>query len=245
MALKTRLDTEAINLYYLNARYYDPQVKRFINADNNINTNISLLGFNLFAYCDNNPISYSDYSGEGKVWNWIKDRISKAKKFVEEKVIQPIKNTAINIIDDVINYDRNNTDEQKTYNSHYFSAYKGALVIRIKSDFLTSWSVCNTIFLNHNNDNRSDRAEILNHEYGHYIKEQEIGTAEYLGKVALPSVIYNGLTRVESSWFNSTWMYDNYYNMPWEYNADLNSGIVRPEHKPWAKGIHDLYWGIK
>ncbi len=63
--------------------------------------------------------------------------------------------------------------------------------------------------------------------------------------MALPSVIYNGLTRVESSWFNSTWMYDNYYNMPWEYNADLNSGIVRPEHKPWAKGIHDLYWGIK
>ena len=44
---------------------------------------------------------------------------------------------------------------------------------------------------------------------------------------------------------NTTLMYDNYYNMHWEYNADLNSGIVRPEHKPWAKGLHDWYWGIK
>ena len=52
-------------LYYLNSRYYDPSIGRFINADD-----ISYIqpeqinGLNLFAYCYNNPIAYADESGE-------------------------------------------------------------------------------------------------------------------------------------------------------------------------------------
>lgn len=56
-------DTET-GLYYLNTRYYDPQVGRFINADaisyaepDKIN------GLNLYAYCVNNPIVYIDPNG--------------------------------------------------------------------------------------------------------------------------------------------------------------------------------------
>ena len=48
--------------YYLNARYYDPIVKRFINADSALYH--SILGYNMFAYCDNNPVNYVDYNGE-------------------------------------------------------------------------------------------------------------------------------------------------------------------------------------
>ena len=71
------LDTET-NLYYLQSRYYDSYVGRFINADGTINGNGDLIGYNLFAYCSNNPVMYTDYSGEG----WIRDFLEKAKNFL-------------------------------------------------------------------------------------------------------------------------------------------------------------------
>ena len=56
-------------LYYLGSRYYDPAVKRFINADGAALATINpysdgLTDKNYFAYCDNNPVSRSDDGGE-------------------------------------------------------------------------------------------------------------------------------------------------------------------------------------
>jgi len=50
------------NLYYLQSRYYDPEIGRFINADAFASTG-GLLGNNLFAYCWNNPVNLVDYHG--------------------------------------------------------------------------------------------------------------------------------------------------------------------------------------
>ena len=55
-------DTET-SLYYLNSRYYDPNVGRFLNADGSVNANGDLIGFNMFAYCSNNPVMLTDYYG--------------------------------------------------------------------------------------------------------------------------------------------------------------------------------------
>ena len=49
-------------LYYLQTRYYDPANGRFLNGDSALYSN--MLGFNLFAYCYNNPINYMDPYGE-------------------------------------------------------------------------------------------------------------------------------------------------------------------------------------
>ena len=49
--------------YYLQSRYYDPEVGRFINADGYISTGQGILGYNMFAYCLNNPIMFVDFSG--------------------------------------------------------------------------------------------------------------------------------------------------------------------------------------
>ncbi|MGM9680919.1 MAG: RHS repeat-associated core domain-containing protein, partial [Eubacteriales bacterium] len=53
--------------YYLQSRYYDPQVGRFINADGQLNG--GLLGYNLFAYCGNNPVMNVDPDGHAW-WHW-------------------------------------------------------------------------------------------------------------------------------------------------------------------------------
>ena len=63
-------DTES-ELYYLQSRYYDPEVGRFLNADSFASTGQGLLGNNMFAYCNNNPVNLSDYSGN-KPGVWFK-----------------------------------------------------------------------------------------------------------------------------------------------------------------------------
>ena len=58
-------------LYYLNSRYYDPSVGRFINADDiSYIQPTDINGLNLFVYCYNNPVMYSD--NEGNMPNWLK-----------------------------------------------------------------------------------------------------------------------------------------------------------------------------
>jgi RHS repeat-associated protein len=54
--------------YYLQSRYYNSTWGRFINADEYINANGDIIGYNLFAYCSNNPIMYSDPTGEIAKW---------------------------------------------------------------------------------------------------------------------------------------------------------------------------------
>ena len=60
---------EDTGLYYLQSRYYNPEIGRFINADavENLGASGTTIGYNLFAYCENNPIM--GYDLEGTV-NW-------------------------------------------------------------------------------------------------------------------------------------------------------------------------------
>ena len=51
--------------YYLQSRYYDPAICRFINADTFATTDANgFLSANMFAYCENNPINNSDPTGK-------------------------------------------------------------------------------------------------------------------------------------------------------------------------------------
>ena len=55
-------DSES-ELYYLQSRYYDPEVGRFLNADVMYDTDVGLQGYDLFAYCGSNPVNRIDTSG--------------------------------------------------------------------------------------------------------------------------------------------------------------------------------------
>ena len=58
-------------LYYLQSRYYNPEICRFISPDDVslIGANDAVISYNLFAYCSNNPVTRADNNGE--FWNIV------------------------------------------------------------------------------------------------------------------------------------------------------------------------------
>ena len=52
------------SFYYLQSRYYDPELGRFLNADSYASTGQGVLGNNMFAYCGNKPVICSDHTGK-------------------------------------------------------------------------------------------------------------------------------------------------------------------------------------
>ena len=79
-------------LYYLQSRYYDPATCRFVNADRVLaGVGKDVRGYNLFAYCVNNPINMSDSSG---CWpRWIADAICAVRGLIK-KTAKAISKTA-------------------------------------------------------------------------------------------------------------------------------------------------------
>lgn len=69
------------DFYYLQSRYYDACMGRFLNMDNILylgaDANVYNNSYNMFAYCENNPVNYTD--GEGQ-----KPSLKKMKNFVNK-----------------------------------------------------------------------------------------------------------------------------------------------------------------
>ena len=70
-------DTE-LEMYYLQSRYYDPQIGRFVNADIYASTGQGIVGFNMYAYCNNNPANGIDPAGDDAIWLQDWDAVWKA-----------------------------------------------------------------------------------------------------------------------------------------------------------------------
>ena len=61
---------EETGFYYLQSRYYNPEVGRFISSDVLLSTGQGVLGHNAYAYCGNNPIVREDTNGYDW-WHWL------------------------------------------------------------------------------------------------------------------------------------------------------------------------------
>jgi len=69
-------------LYYVSSRYYDPEIGRWINADGFVSTGQGVLGYNMFAYCGNNPVSRVDPTGQfwSEIWEFAKTAVAEIGK---------------------------------------------------------------------------------------------------------------------------------------------------------------------
>ncbi|MDO5292268.1 MAG: RHS repeat-associated core domain-containing protein [bacterium] len=71
-------------LYYMNARYYDSEIGRFISQDTYRGEKNDAGTWHLYAYCANDPINYVDPSGHSRLWNTAKKLYKYAFKSISQ-----------------------------------------------------------------------------------------------------------------------------------------------------------------
>ncbi|CAH0173585.1 hypothetical protein SRABI04_01321 [Chryseobacterium sp. Bi04] len=57
-----------VGIIHMNGRLYDPLLRRFLNADENIQDPMNTQNYNKYGYVMNNPLMYNDPSGEFLGW---------------------------------------------------------------------------------------------------------------------------------------------------------------------------------
>ena len=77
-----------LGLYYLQSRYYDSEIGRFVNSDNVTDPGAGLMGFNTFIYCGNNPVNAADPTGHWIIKDglkWLAQKVSEKVTKIKEK----------------------------------------------------------------------------------------------------------------------------------------------------------------
>jgi len=78
----TGKELDATGLYFYGARYYDPEIGRFISADTIVQRLYDPQSLNRYSYCRNNPLKYTDPTGH----SWWSDFWDKVEEFFEDAV---------------------------------------------------------------------------------------------------------------------------------------------------------------
>ena len=118
--------------YYCNSRYYDPETGRFISEDGYVSTGQGFTGYNMFAYCGNNPISRKDPNGEG----WITALITSVAAWGAQYISNQNLKKNFETDSDSLNTTRNkiiNDQNKETGRNFKFGLYNA------------SWNACETI----------------------------------------------------------------------------------------------------
>ena len=189
--------------YYLQSRYYDPALGRFLNADSYASTGQGFLGYNMFAYCGNNPVSRIDKNGD----DWL-DEIGGFFATLAGDVSEFISG----VVEDVQNFDFENDSEEKVLVSNYFSIYKGTPVIRTNLSRSGTFFV---MFLSRRTSELNNPEDVVRHEYGHTQQMEEVGVFTFIAFYAIPSILNKG---------------DDYYEKPCESTADVFGNVQSRSH---------------
>ncbi|MBQ8830566.1 MAG: RHS repeat-associated core domain-containing protein [Oscillospiraceae bacterium] len=192
-------DTET-GLYYLQSRYYDPSIGRFICADAFLSTGQGSFGSNMYAYCENNPVAYNDPSGNLRNYCvTVTDSGTQINMVTKRKITKD-------------NQPASKTEEQLVLDAKHPTTYKGAPVLRVP--FMKDYGFSFGIILLGPDVNSENT---LRHEYGHVAHLKLIGPIRYFFFVAIPSITVFTIQGVDPP--------ERYYSYPWECIADILGGV--------------------
>ena len=181
------------NLYYCNARYYDPTIYQWLSPDSLAYLDLeSINGMNLYAYCANDPINKYDPTGRfpwlilvaaillftpvgGMVAQVATSIVSYAGMAVSSIFDEDIRNDM-----NAIGWNPFNTNESATLNSSKVSFYKGVPVFRTAAGGRSG--SFGAIFLT-----KGSGVDALRHERGHNWQLMMMGIANYGLMIGLPS----------------------------------------------------------
>ena len=221
-------------LYYLQSRYYNPTLGRFICADSLVSTGQGVLGNNMFAYCLNNPVTFEDDSGSAAEVCFghttrvpdvpIRQGGGGSTNYNGGMSSLPVSTTPLKkqltFWEMLVN-----ADEQVVLNAKHFAFYKGAPVIKVAALDKAGFSF-GLILLGPNVGSQTVR-----HEYGHCLHRFLIGNNNYFSKVVTPSLydFWSGLS------------YYDYYSEPQEYIADILGNVTRIDNNiPYQYNITNM-----
>lgn len=109
---------DALGLIDMNGRMYDPNLVRFLSPDNYIQSPGNPQNYNRYSYCLNNPLKYTDPSGEKISWLWGLAvglnlvPIEAAMAFVTVATTDAITSGTVGFVDGIIHGDLNEGFEQ-------------------------------------------------------------------------------------------------------------------------------------
>jgi len=215
---------EETYFYYLQSRYYDPAIGRFINADAFYYTGQGVLGYNMFAYCGNDPVVFSDPFG-------YRHDAGGASAHFDPEAFQEYITPIIENVRNRIRY----AEEYSCLEGGIISSYRNKLVLR--PEFMKNAGFSSGFILI-GSDISSNLAgvELLRHEYGHTRQYENMGILPYTAFVVIPSVTCFALN-------NTGKLEYDYYSLPWEYGADLYGG-VRRNYAPKSDQLYYVFMTI-
>ena len=236
-------------LYYLNARYYSPELRRFISPDDTAYLDSeSVDGLNLYAYCNNDPVNRIDPSGHAwysTAWDWINTIVGFLNPFSTLTALGALAYAAFtggwnDVKQDWKNGCLNpfNQDIDKVSKANILAFYKGstAIVQNILPD--SGFTILGTMFLG---VNLKASLGHVKHEYGHTVQERILGPIAYLLNIAIPSVTYYWYDTAYNASMSDDERNLHYFSMPWERTAEWLGHASNPS-LGYKSG--SLPWGI-
>ena len=155
--------------YYLQSRYYDPAIGRFISADCYASTGQNTVGCNMFAYCNNNPICFNDTNGHRPVVGASLEHETTAER---KQSFAAMKNEQYADITDAFDA-KMNAHAEKLSNIYYSQPYPGLAEISTGCYFAVK-------------EKSGGDWDLKNNEYPfyeHYIYRGEVYSGEDLGNI--------------------------------------------------------------
>ena len=219
---------DELGLYYLESRYYDPEIGRFISPDSIEYIDPEYVnGLNLYAYCDNNPIMNVDPEGTSVlsililIYAFLCTSIGGLVTQFTASVVMYVGFTIASFFDpeikadmDRISWNPYNANEELVLSSKKVSFYKGVPVFRFKSPVDGRSFTYAAMFLDEDISRRDNPVNEVRHEWGHAVAMTILGPLKYAITECIPSAAKWGPYAKNG----------NYYQSPVEMIADMFGG---------------------